>query len=206
MIKTVFSILTILTLLVACNNKQEKVETNTTTGNTTKTSNDTTNKTATTVANPTPINPTTWIDDFRIMRDAFYNKQKDVMAGYFSFPITTHSEHFWSWSGTNEDPRKPFTKADFDKYCTNIFDAEFVTALNKIKTDELFNKGTYTTPTLTGKDSEFDIETSYDKKMNQLVISYHNKASNGQGEAILRLTFDIKDNKLKYNKIEVEGS
>jgi hypothetical protein len=202
MYKLTFGLLGIFTLLTACNSKQTNETTTPVANKETATATTTVTKSAITAA-------ATWIDDFKTLRDAIYNKQKEVVASYFNFPITQNNEALWSICSNEVSPaNRPFTKDDFIKNFDKIFSAEFVATLLKVKSEELYKVGTTTTPVIKGKDVSSSMTTTFDKEKSSLRIAldqefYVEDGTGGESSTIMG--FAIKDNKLKFNRLEIAG-
>jgi hypothetical protein len=201
MLKLIISALSVSTFLLACNSKPAETIKPTETQN--KAINIADSNTVKPTAANTPTVSATWIDDFRAMRDAVYQKKTDVVSNYFNFPITNGSELLFLIAGSTKTA-SAFTKEDFVKNFNKIFDEDFVAALLKIKTEELYNKGTFTTEDITRNNTMFNMKASFNKQTNKLILNYYIETKN-EGESSIMYEFDVKDNKIKYNKVDMAG-
>jgi hypothetical protein len=202
--KLTFGLFSMFIMLVACNSKQNNENT---TAPATK--DEKAAVTTTPVTSPTTSVAATWIDDFRTLRDAIYNKQKETVAGYFSFPITKNSEGIWALCNVEGDMTgRSFTKEDFMRNFDRIFDSEFVATLQKVKSEELYKTGTNTTPLIKGKDVTSSMTATFNKKENSLRLAlgqefYQEEGTGGESDTMFE--FDIKDNKLKFKQVQIAG-
>ncbi len=164
-----------------------------------------------------------WIDDFRNFRSAVVQNKKDSLAAYFNLPIVNESNDIWYFLfADNENglklignKPKPFTSSDLEKYSHQLFPANFVNGILKIKTDSLFITGEYKTPTLhEGKNITYQMFASYNENEKLLTINlsyvtvYVDKKGQPQdnSESNLIYTFSIdQSGHLKFNNIQVAG-
>ncbi len=201
--------LTLSVALFSCKDKAAESTTaqNTSTSSTlanaaTTTNNSTTDKAA--------LQPTSVVDAFKAMRDAIYNKDKEKIASYFDFPIQ-NAELFWSLSSKN--PKATMTKEEFLANIDKIFDDLFIKALLKVKSEELFSKGKFTTEKISvtqknvapGSTTETvtQIDANYNKAANTLQLINH--LEEGDGESSLIFDFKSTDGKIKFVKFNMAG-
>lgn len=97
-----------------------------------------------------------WVYNFRQFRDAVYQNDIAKAKSFVDFPFIDETNEIWYLLNTKlvekmGDKVKPLTEADFVKYFNNLFPKNFIKCLLKVKTDELYKKGSYDTPTV--KDS-----------------------------------------------------
>ncbi|SHN33851.1 hypothetical protein [Chitinophaga sp. CF418] len=89
-----------------------------------------------------------WVYNFRQFRDAVYQGDKEKAKAYVELPISGKNSEIWYLAyGLNSaaSKEKAFTEADFYKYFNRIFGKEFINCILKIKTEELYKTGEYTT-------------------------------------------------------------
>jgi hypothetical protein len=153
----------------------------------------------------------TWIDQVRTLRDAIYKRDKETTKTFFTFPY--NNVEFWYIVGVPKLAEKeaPVTEKSFDLYFDKIFDKAFVTSFLKIKTKDLYEKGTSKTAEFTDDQEEFySMEATYDKAKQTvtLELSGYNKKADpeiGGGEYAIFYVFKIQSGKLKFDKILMAG-
>ncbi len=164
-----------------------------------------------------------WIDDVREFRTAVYQQNKDKIKSYIDFPVSTRNNEIWNivYGGKGQDAQrlahenKPFTEKDFDLHYTKLFSKNFVAALLKIKTDELYRKGETETITLhDGAATTYKMYASFDKdhKTLQLNLAFKflTEAEKGAEPEFIESNeiyfFDITaTGKIKFRKIMIAG-
>jgi hypothetical protein len=94
------------------------------------------------------------IANFRVLRDAIYHGQAEIVKNYFKFPVLNDNNQIWSLALTEGkelahdyqlEPLVPFTEKDFDRYFKKLFPKEFITSILKIKSEDLFRKDSSST-------------------------------------------------------------
>lgn len=162
-----------------------------------------------------------WINSFREFRDAVYKGDKAKAKQFFEFPINTDNE-IWYLGYLNDKKVldeiskgvKPFTEKDFDRYFDGLFSKRFVTALLKVKTEDLFNKGYAETPELQDGKTSYKIIAEVNKEekilMLNLASNTDEKDEKGEyldgGEFSIVYFFTIIDNStLKFKQIRTAG-
>lgn len=153
----------------------------------------------------------TWIDQVRTLRDAIYQRDKETTKTFFNFPY--NNAEFWYMVGVPNLAEKeaPVTEKSFDLYFDKIFDKQFITAFLKIKTKDLYEKGTSKTAEFTDDQEEYySMEATYDKDEQTVTLQFssYNKKSDpeyGSGEYAIFYVFKIKAGKLRFDKILMAG-
>lgn len=116
-----------------------------------------------------------WIDNFRQLRDAIYQKNIAKTRAFFEFPVAQEGNEIWYVATPNQsvlpDKIKPFTDKDFTKYYHQLFSKGFIKAILKVKTEDLYHKGEYTTPAVKEGNAEYVLYSSYDKAEHMLQLS-----------------------------------
>ncbi|HEV8286494.1 MAG TPA: hypothetical protein VGQ09_19430 [Chitinophagaceae bacterium] len=174
---------------------------------------------------PQQTDNTSWIDSFRVFRNAVYQNDRAKVKQFIDFPIMNENNEIWylahegSDSSLNllSDKIKPFTEADFDKYYSKIFPKTFIKSILKIKTEELNKDGEFTTIELEEGNTTYKIYAAFDKKQNTLIL---NLASNtpvkvkdrdgkeieDPGEYSVAYYFDILNNgQIKFRQVRLAG-
>lgn len=122
-----------------------------------------------------------WIDNFRQLRDAIYQKNITKTKAFFEFPVAYEGNEIWYVAAPNltvsSDKIKPFTEKDFTKYYHQLFSKGFIKAILKVKTEDLYTKGTHTTPTVTEGSTEYILYSTYDKAEHMLQLNLATKYS-----------------------------
>lgn len=156
-------------------------------------------------------NKDVYLSDFKVFRDLLYKSDKINAKRYFMFPI--YDEDIWYLidSEGNLDASKPFTEKDFDKYFSKIFNKNFVNLLLKIKSEELFSKGNYTTKEIIYKEGNYEIRskiTAIYSKNNKLVLSFyseHYSKNKKLSETMCSYTFRAINNHFIFQDIALAG-
>jgi hypothetical protein len=176
--------------------------------------------TATAAAKPRYEPVVTWLNDFRNFRTAVYQNDIDKQKTYFSFPLNADTTQIWEAVYELVDDRKrpatlpaTFTEADFVKHQHTIFTQAFIKSLLKVKSDELFKKGEYTTPEIKDDKESYSMVANYDKAAAtlQLTVTYLGGTDEegnyvSEGEHATIYFFKIEDNKyLKFDKVLFAG-
>lgn len=162
----------------------------------------------------------TWIDQVRVLRDAIYQHDKEKVKTFFDLPMKTEPE-FWFNVGLPKlgQEEAPLTAERLDRNFDHIFDEQFVKALLKLKTKELYEKGTTTTPAFSDtKYASVSMEATYDSKEHtvtftlngrQIVKGDNNNTDAGEdtdaGAFSLFYVFRIVGNHLKFKGIWMAG-
>lgn len=162
----------------------------------------------------------TWLDDFKNFRTAVYKGDTEKMKTYFNFPVNADTTQIWEavYEQADESKRPPnspgtFTEADFDKHYKEVFNTAFLKSLLKVKSEELFKKGAYTTPAIKEKGGSFSMAANYDKATATLQLSVmysggtdENGEEIGEGESATIYFFKVENHKyLKFDKILFAG-
>ena len=105
---------------------------------------------------------------------------------------------------------KPFTEQDFDKYFEEIFTPYFVKCFLKIKTDELYKKGSFTTVDLLDSVNSrcYYMSATVISQTNTIELMLNSKPKNPDDDFELSVGYFIDINKqghLKLKKVRVEG-
>lgn len=133
-----------------------------------------------------------WIDNFRQLRDAVYQKDIAKTKAFFTFPVTREGNEIWylAYEGNEQklsninDKPKPFTEKDLEQYYSKLFPKAFVNSLLKVKTDILFSKGSFETPAIKEGPQTFILYASFDKASRMLTLNLASKTpvDTGNGE------------------------
>ncbi|SFW86645.1 hypothetical protein [Chitinophaga sancti] len=166
---------------------------------------------ATMASHNTTDTTSSWIDQIRTLRDAIYHRDKETTKTFFSFPF--NSAEFWYIVDVPHLAEKeaPVTEKSFDLYFDKIFDKAFITSFLKIKTKDLYEKGSSKTAEFTDDQAAFySMEATFDKEEQTvtLQLSGYNKKVDpeiGGGEYAIFYVFKLKSGKLKFDKITMAG-
>lgn len=161
-----------------------------------------------------------WIEDFRAFRNAVYRRDTAEVKKFFKFPLKGDtwflvlSEKELQSKSTN-DKFGVFSAADFNRYYSKIFSVHFITALLKIKSDELYNKGEYETAALReNSTTTYKMHASFDKEEQRLSLNLNfnvvEKDEQGEvidgGESTVIYIFRVlKTGHLQFDKIMLAG-
>ena len=131
-----------------------------------------------------------WIYNFRQFRDAVYQNDIAKAKAFVDFPFVGETNDIWYLLNAKVfekmgDKIKPLTEAEFARYFNSLFPKNFVKCLLKVKTDELYRKGSYDTPfvedSLASESSM--MYTTLDKSDNTLELNLSSRtASNEDGD------------------------
>ncbi|GAA4919084.1 hypothetical protein GCM10023313_23420 [Mucilaginibacter defluvii] len=162
----------------------------------------------------------TWIDDFKNFRTAVYQQDVANMKTYFNFPVVADTTQIWETIYESvEESKRPqtnpatFTEADFEKHYKQLFNIAFLQSLLKVKSEQLYQTGEYTTPSIKKGDQSFYMLARYDKATASLQLSVmfsgwkdENGDEMSEGESAVIYFFKVADNKyLKFDKILFAG-
>ncbi|MDR2123329.1 MAG: hypothetical protein LBP34_09440 [Flavobacteriaceae bacterium] len=150
------------------------------------------------------------------------------MKKYFTFPENNKS--LWDLvcmqkEGTNDvlcsKQKDTFSEKDFEKYFNQLFFSQYVKCLLKLKSQELFEKGNYTTPffiekTADGYSLRYWIDAVFDKKTKMLELRYYiytyegnyleNQNDNVVGETLIEYDFKYDENCIpKFHRLIMAG-
>lgn len=123
---------------------------------------------------------TYWIANFRQFRDAIFQKDKKKAKAFLDFPLKNEHNEIWHIVYDHDikaieklqNTTKPFAEADFEKYFEKIFSKNFVKSLLKIKTDELYEKGTYETPEIKDNATTYILYSTFNKTKKTLELNF----------------------------------
>ena len=159
-----------------------------------------------------------WVYNLREFRDAIYQQNKAKAKLFADFPIMNENNEIWylayRFSGKliEKLPKdiKPFTEQDFDKYFEEIFTPYFVKCFLKIKTDELYKKGSFTTVDLLDSVNSrcYYMSATVISQTNTIELILNSKPKNPDDDFELSVGYFIDINKqghLKLKKVRVAG-
>ena len=165
----------------------------------------------------------TWIEQFREFRDAVYKHDKGKVRTFVDFPIMNDNNEIWYLVYGGDEKAinmlskkiKPFTEKDFDLYFDKLFSNDFINAILKIKTAELYTNGeTETIKFHKGKATTYQIDATFDKPDNTLSLNLSSKTiikdKDGEtedgGESSTIYMFKISpQGKLKFIQVRLAG-
>lgn len=206
------------TLLLACNNNPQKVESNI--ASTTAATTDTT----LTVQDQNYVGVNNWLDDFKNFRQAVYLKDIEKLKTYFDFPVKDDGAAIWHLCNLTEkemqtrknkvaDPTL-FYEEDLERYYSRIFNADFVKTLLKVKSAKLYETHSNETPEFTTADHIYRLIAEYNPadKVLSLNLAYTNNAKDedgnpiSEGECNVIYSFTVINGKhLKFRRIDIAG-
>lgn len=164
-----------------------------------------------------------WINNFRELRNAVYQNDVNKIKTYFNFPVLNYGNEIWSvvltdstdiFTGFNRDTIVPFTEKDFTKYYKKLFTKEFINGILKIKSDELFKTNSASTESFNSDSvTTYTMIASVNKENNtlNLVLSFNTPIEDEDGnvdpgEAGIGYTFTIQsDGHLIFKEIRIAG-
>ena len=128
------------------------------------------------------------------------------MKNLVNFPI--ESDNIWCLAyGNNalsKNTEAPFTEKEFTQTYKNIFSSEFTDRLLKIKSKELFEKGSFETQSLAKEGFSVKIYATYDKKEQELRIHLNFTYLFDDGEELSTTeSGEMFDFKLINNKLQL---
>jgi hypothetical protein len=173
-------------------------------------------------ANPLSDTTLPWIDQVRDLRDAIYQRDKEKVKKYISFPVNGQS--LWyivkgeiTDKTINTAPfdklaenNSPLTEKLFDLYFDQLFYKKFITSFLKIKTKELYEKGETKTPKLSDDQQDFyQMSASFDAKVQTLTLNIYghtigNKDEDPEEYALI-YTFVIIKGQLQLKEVLMPG-
>lgn len=161
-----------------------------------------------------------WLDDFKNFRTSVYQKDVEKMKAYFNFPVVADTTQIWVAVNDNIDETKrpqnypaTFTGKDLGKYHDKLFNEAFVKTILKVKTQQLYQNGEYTTPSIKYGDQKICMIANYDKPTAtlQLSVTYSGSTAEdgddiSESESATVYFFKVTDEKyLKFDKILFAG-
>lgn len=121
---------------------------------------------------------TSWIDGFGNFREAVYIEDVAKMKTYFNFSVFAEITQIWEavYENIGESKRpqtipSTFIGKDLEKNYKQVFNEAFVKSLLKVKTQQLYDHGEFTTPKTVDKDRSFYMLANYDKATSSLQLS-----------------------------------
>jgi hypothetical protein len=167
---------------------------------------------------------TSWLVEFRDLRDALYRRDKQRVKKYFQFPVVAKGNGIWSLALPEgqrmTDPGEPdkvvpFTERDFDRYFSTLFPPELLNGLLKVKTagfasdqvfaTEILSKDTISYTLLCNVDSantglNFILNVQFGHKDNE------GNADDDSSESSIGYFFEILDGKhIRFKEVLLAG-
>ena len=163
---------------------------------------------------------TKWIDNFRTLRDAIYQNNKEKVKQFFDFPVKDEQNGIWNLVYTMDEKKigslpesTPFTEKDFDKYFASIFPKRFINSLLKVKSEELWKTGNTETKGITEGNTTYSMSANFDKSDNVLTLGLNSrspfKTDDGEMDAaefseIYQFTV-LSNGKIKFMRVTFAG-
>jgi hypothetical protein len=164
---------------------------------------------------------TKWINNFRAFRDAVYQRDKEKVKQFISFPIMGEGNGIWYlvYGGVDNkvnslsDAIKPFTEKDFDKYFDSLFPKRFINCLLKIKSEELWKTGNVETKPIKDGNTTYVMYSTFDKSDNILTLNLNSnspfKTDDGEMESAefseIYVFTVLSNGKIKFVRVELAG-
>lgn len=127
----------------------------------------------------TPKNNSNWINSLRAFRDAVYQNNKAKVKQFIDFPIMNENNEIWytveKEENASSEKIKPFTEQDFDKYFNKLFTKQFITSFLKVKTEQLYNTGTYSTIDFKENYTTYRMYATYDKEEKKIRLNLYSE-------------------------------
>ncbi len=120
------------------------------------------------------------IESFKTFRDAVYNNDTATIKSYFSFPVENVANEIWYLVLTEKELETkklsisgitPFTEKDFNRYYKKLFPKQFVKALLRVKSADLFNSGKVQSPEVKDGNTSIIIYASLDQEESTLTLN-----------------------------------
>lgn len=166
---------------------------------------------------------TTWIKSLREFRDALYQDDLEKIKTFIDFPLNEELNFIWficQDPGEEEYPDLsiPFTEDDFDKSYKNVFSKQFIKSLLKVKTQELYEKGTFETIELQEFPLKYKIYADFYKKTKRLSLALYTEElmyemqsevevpKDQYIESSIIYEFEVNENnEIKFKRIQLAG-
>lgn len=155
-----------------------------------------------------------WVESFREFRNAVYTNDRTKASKFVKFPILGSEIWFLVYQGEAPDTNGPFTELDFDKKFDKVFSKRFVSAILKIKSEDLYKDGEARTIEFKeGEDVTYSMMGAYDKtdcilRLSLLSNTVHrDDEGNVQdgGEFSIMYEFSVRDGEIKLVNIGLAG-
>jgi hypothetical protein len=164
---------------------------------------------------------TKWIDNFKEFRDAVYQKDKEKVKQFVDFPIIGEGNGIWYlvYEGVDNkvnslsDSVKPFTEKDLDKYFDSLFPKRFINCLLKIKSEELWEKGSVSTKEIKSGNTTYVMYATFEKSDSMLSLNLNSnspfKTDDGEWDSsefseIYQFTV-LSNGKIKFLRVQLAG-
>ena len=153
-----------------------------------------------------------WIEDFKDFRDAVYQKQKQKVKTYFSFPVQQEQNEIWYLvEEENTTGKTTFSEKDFDLHFEKIFPPAFVKTVLKIKSADLYSKGEAESPEVKEGDTQsYQMFATFDSTENILSLNlafkiyYQDAEEWGEHNAIYRFLV-LPGGRLRFQRVNMAG-
>ena len=154
-----------------------------------------------------------WSYNFRQFRDAVYQNDIAKAKSFIDLPFMSENNEIWYLLNTKVvekmgDKVKPLTESDFVRYFNSLFPKYFIKCLLKVKTDELYKTGEYTTMRLEDSPSSKDyywMDAKWDKSDNTLTLYLNSRAAykdeDGEGVSELAIIYVFEITKKGHIKL-----
>jgi len=121
---------------------------------------------------------------FRTFRDDVFQNKKEDLKQFFDFPILNTYNEIWYHVTVGDPVTKdypndkviPFSASDLDTYFPKLFPKLFIKCLLKIKSEELFEAGSFDTPFIMDGGTQHKIYATFDKEKGELNLNWYTEA------------------------------
>jgi len=156
---------------------------------------------------------------FRSFRDGVFQNKKEVVKSFFDFPILNTGNEIWDHVTVDDltkteypdDRIVPFLAKDLDTYFPKLFPKLFIKCLLKVKSEQLFQSGSFDTPIIMDGATEHRIFATFDKEKGDLDLNWHTETpttdeDDWDSEYSVNYGFKIdKNGFLKFVEIRLAG-
>lgn len=156
---------------------------------------------------------------FRSFRDGVFQNKKEAVKPFFDFPILNTGNEIWYHITDGDyitvnypvDKKVPFLETDFDTHFSQLFPKLFIKCLLKVKSEQLFQSGSFDTPVIMDGATEHRIFATFDKVKGDLDLNWHTETpttdhDDWDSEYSVNYGFKIDENGfLKFVEIRLAG-
>ena len=121
---------------------------------------------------------------FRSFRDGVFQNKKEAVKPFFDFPILNTGNEIWYHITDGDyitvnypvDKKVPFLESDFDTHFSQLFPKLFIKCLLKVKSEQLFQSGSFYTPVIMEGNTQHIVHATFDKEKGELNLNWYTES------------------------------